>query len=83
MSDSFVGKGALLDNDGLEEAVGILGTDQPELWAVLSVETGGSGYLIDRRPRILFERHVFHRETDGKYDDAYPNLSNSQAGGYL
>jgi hypothetical protein len=83
MSDLFAGKGALLTEDGLNEALGILGTDQPELWAVLSVETAGSGYLPDRRPRILFERHVFRRETDGHYDDRYPDLSNRQPGGYL
>jgi hypothetical protein len=83
MSDSFVGKGSPLDEDGLEETLGILGTGQPELWAVLSVETAGSGYLPDRRPRILFERHVFRRETDGQYDDQYPDLSNRQPGGYL
>jgi len=44
MSDSFVGEAALFNNDGLEEAVGILGSDEPEFCAVLSVETGGSGY---------------------------------------
>ncbi|PWT75595.1 MAG: peptidoglycan-binding protein [Chloroflexi bacterium] len=83
MSDSFVGKGVVIDSDGLAEALGILGTEQPELWAVLSVETGGSGYLSDRRPRILFERHIFHKETDGKYDTDYPDLSNPRPGGYL
>jgi N-acetylmuramidase/Putative peptidoglycan binding domain len=83
MGDSFVGKGTVLDGDGLDEALDTLGTGQPELWAVLSVETGGSGYLPDRRPRILFERHIFSRETDGKYDTSHPDISNPRPGGYL
>src|SRR5204863_9082982 len=33
-----------------------------------SVETSGCGYLPDRRPKILFERHVFSRLTEHRYD---------------
>ena len=83
MSDSFVGKATPLDGEGLEEALDLLGTGQPELWAVLSVETAGSGFFPDRRPRILFERHIFRRETDGQYDGQYPDISNPLPGGYL
>jgi hypothetical protein len=36
--------------------------------AVLTVETLGSGFLPDRRPRILFERHFFPSETKGAFD---------------
>jgi len=40
------------------------------------VETKGCGYLPDRRPVILFERHIFHKQTEGAYGSPEP-------GGYL
>lgn len=52
------------------------------LWAVLKVETRGFGYLPDKRPQILFERHIFNRRTRGVFDAGYPDLSNTEAGGY-
>jgi hypothetical protein len=83
MDDAFKGIGRPLTGKGLEEAFNTLAVGQPELWAVLSVETAGSGYLPDRRPRILFERHIFRRQTHWRFDDARPDLSNSKPGGYL
>jgi hypothetical protein len=53
-----------------------------ELWSVLSVETSGFGYLPDRRPKILFERHIFSRLTGGQYDAQDPDVSQTSAGGY-
>ncbi len=50
---------------------------------VLSVEAHGCGFLADRRPLILFERHVFHRHTDGIYDASHPTVSSITPGGYL
>ncbi|MGI9102223.1 MAG: N-acetylmuramidase domain-containing protein [Terriglobales bacterium] len=61
-------------------AASLTGTQQTELWAVVAVETSGCGFLPDRRPQILFERHVFHRLTGGKYDDG--DISDPIAGGY-
>lgn len=48
----------------------------------MSVETAGSGFLADRRPKILFERHIFHNRTHGKFDAIAPGISNASAGGY-
>src|SRR4029077_1061427 len=48
-----------------------------------SVETAGCGFLADRRPRLLFERHVFHRRTNGAFDATHPAISNALPGGYL
>jgi hypothetical protein len=53
-----------------------------EIWAVLSVETRGFGFLENRKPRILFERHIFHRLTDGAHDQVNSNISNSKPGAY-
>lgn len=82
MDDAFKGIGKPLTGIGLEAAVSILVVGQAELWAVLSVETAGSGYLPDRRPRILFERHIFRRETHCRFDDTHADLSNPKPGGY-
>jgi hypothetical protein len=43
-----------------------------EIWAVFSVETSGCGFLTDRRPKILFERHIFSHLTNGRYDAQNP-----------
>jgi len=49
---------------------------------VLQVETRGCGYFADRRPVILFERHIFSRRTKGRFDARAPDISNTKAGGY-
>lgn len=80
--DEFTGKGTPLSNDGLAEACDTLHVGLPEIWAILKVETSGCGFLPDRRPQILFERHVFHRQTLGRFDHTAPDLSDDDAGGY-
>jgi len=71
-----------LSSAGFQAAVNALGVDPATVWAMLSVETLGRGYLPDRRPQILFERHIFHRLTGGQWDQSNPDISNAQAGGY-
>ncbi len=78
----FQGKGRPLSEAGVAAGARTLDVDLPSLWAVMTVETKGCGYLADRRPQILFERHVFHRLTSGAYDAVAPDLSNRKAGGY-
>ena len=46
----------------------------------MAVETSGCGFLPDRRPPILFERHIFHRLTGGRFDDG--DISDQAPGGY-
>jgi hypothetical protein len=43
--------------------------------AVAEVESAGSGFGDDDRPKILFEGHWFHKYTDGRYDKDYPTIS--------
>lgn len=38
--------------------------------AVAEVEAAGAGFLPDGRPAILYEAHVFHKETGGKHASA-------------
>jgi hypothetical protein len=76
----FQGNAAALSSDGLAAVASNLGVHAPEIWTVLAVETSGCGYLSDRRPQILFERHIFHRLTNGQYDDG--DISDPAPGGY-
>lgn len=82
----FRGKGRPMTEAGMAAALETLGLDPradlPVLWAVLLVESQGFGFLADRRPKILFERHVFHRETGGRFDAEAPDLSQRGGGGY-
>ena len=78
----IAGKGMALSEEGLKDAGKALGVELPALWAVMIVETKGCGFLPDRRPLILFERHWFRKLTNGKFDSAAPDLSNPVWGGY-
>ena len=69
------------DHD-LDEECHFLGSTESEVWAVLSVETRGLGFLPDRRPQILFERHHFRRLTGGRFDQKHPDISDRRPGGY-
>lgn len=82
MADEFTGSGIPMTANGLSAGCDSIGIKAAELWAVLTVETQGCGYLPDRRPQILFERHVFRRETNGQFDPVAPDLSNPVPGGY-
>jgi hypothetical protein len=58
-----------------------VGVDRAALWSVLVVETSGCGFLPDRRPKILFERHKFRDFTDRRFDRSHPGIIGA-AGGY-
>jgi hypothetical protein len=79
----FQGQGRPLSAEGLSRVCDTLECDMPTVWSVLSVETSGFGFLRDRRPMILFERHIFHRRTGGRFSAAHEDISNSERGGYL
>lgn len=78
----FAGRGTPLSPAGVASAVARLDIEPAALWAVVRVETRGVGFLRDRRPQILFERHVFHRQTGGAFDGTAPEISSATAGGY-
>ncbi len=59
-----------------------LAVDAPTLEAIRLVETSGKGFDADGRPKILFERHIFSRETQGRFDVSHPGVSNRTPGGY-
>jgi len=57
-----------------------LGCTLQQLKAVAKVESGGGGFTNSGLPKILFERHHFHRHTDGKWSPSI--FSNRSGGGY-
>jgi hypothetical protein len=80
---NFQSQGRPLSDEGMDQVCSTLGVSESEVWAVLTVETRGFGFLQDRRPQILFERHIFHRRTQGRHDSGNADISNAKAGGYL
>ncbi len=78
---NFAGAALPLHQDGLAAAAAHAGVDPAVLWSVIVVETAGCGFLPDRRPAILFERHVFSRRTGARFDASHPEIS-GPPGGY-
>jgi hypothetical protein len=72
---NFAGRGEPLTKRGFAEAGDLLGVPLSVLWAVVTVETAGCGFLDDRRPVVLFERHEFRRRTAGRFDVSHPEIS--------
>ncbi|HEX3472978.1 MAG TPA: N-acetylmuramidase domain-containing protein [Silvibacterium sp.] len=79
---NFIGRTLALDSAGLAAVANTLNVHAAEVWTVLHVETRGCGFLPDRRPQILFERHIFSKLTGGAFDASNPDISNPQPGGY-
>lgn len=52
----------VLTSQDYEEAAHQLAVDVPAIRAVVSVESSGSGFRSDGRPKILFEGHVFWKQ---------------------
>jgi hypothetical protein len=52
----------VLTNKQIKEVAESVGLGFPELYAVVMIESRGSGFLPTGEPKILFERHVFWRE---------------------
>ena len=78
----FRGKAAPVDEGGVGQALDQMRASAADLWAVIGVETSGCGFIDNRRPQILFERHIFHRRTGGKFAAKAPAVSQPTAGGY-
>lgn len=57
-----------------------LGVELAMVIAVAKVEAGDHGPFVDGRPTLLFERHLFHRFTNGRF--GISGISNPEPGGY-
>ncbi|QLE02872.1 N-acetylmuramidase family protein [Galbibacter sp. BG1] len=69
-------KPTLTENDFIW-AADKLGCELAVIKAVAHVESRKTGFLSDGSPKILFEGHIFHRLTDGKYSkrEIYKDIS--------
>ena len=47
---NFQGQGRPLSDEGMDQVCSTLGVSEPEVWAVVTVETRGFGFLQDRTP---------------------------------
>ena len=79
---TFVGAAHPLDSDGLSAAAAHIGVEPAVLWSVVTVETAGCGFLPDRQPTILFERHIFSNRSGRRFDAAHPGISGHPGGNY-
>ena len=71
----FVGTATPLSEADIAEAAARLGIEPAVVAAVAEVESAGGGFLTDKRPKILYEAHIFSRLTAHRYDASHPNIS--------
>lgn len=64
----------------LGNAAQALRVEPPHIWALLMVEAKACGFDEQRRPKILYERHIFSRLTNGVFDEHA--ISSPIRGGY-
>lgn len=81
MTSEFAGAATPLGADALNAAAALARVSPEPLWSVAMVESGGVGFLPDRRPKLLFERHLFRRFTGGRFDGGHPDVA-GPPGGY-
>jgi hypothetical protein len=72
--------GRPLDAGDVTSASKRLNVTEAHIRVVIAVEASGSGFLgkyenDPRLPKILFEAHIFSRETSGRFDENHPTLS--------
>lgn len=79
----FSGNPTPLGDADFERAARKLGCTVAAVRAVAQVESAGSRFFADKRPKILFERHVFHKRTGGRFSARHSDVSWPQAGGYV
>lgn len=71
-----------LTEEDFAAAAARLGIEVAAIKAVAEVESKKSGFLPSGKVVILFERHLFSRLTDRKYDRDHAQISSRNPGGY-
>lgn len=75
MTMNFTGLGTRITPADIDRAGNLMMVEAASVWAVCDVESAGGGFLPDKRPKILFEAHIFGRLTGHRYDASHPNVS--------
>lgn len=65
----FRGPAKRLDDTDLPRIGATIGVGEDEIHAVLDVESAGSGFDSNARPKMLFEPHIFYRNLSGANRD--------------
>jgi hypothetical protein len=73
----FVGAATPLAAGDVAAVAAQLQCEPAAIWAVCDIESAGGGFLPDKRPKILFEAHVFGGLTQHRFDAAHPNVSSA------
>jgi hypothetical protein len=82
LAADFKGRAAFLTETDFKEVVSSLGIEPASLRAITKTVSSGCGFLPDRRPKVLFERQIFHRLTGGRFFDSNQDISSPTPGGY-
>ena len=81
LAADFRGRGAFLTAIDLKEVAASLGIEPASLYAITAAASSGYGFVAGR-PKVLFERHIFHRLTGGHFSESNPDISSPMPGGY-
>jgi hypothetical protein len=72
---SFVGAALPMTEADIAAAARTLGCPVAAVKAVIEVESAGSGFMKNGRPKILFESHYFGRLTGYRFNGSHPDIS--------
>jgi len=78
----FVGAATPMAEEEFDRAARVIGCDVAAIKAVADVESRGNPFLPDQRPTILYERHIFSRRTQRRFDEEDSNISSRKPGDY-
>ncbi|MFZ3005842.1 MAG: N-acetylmuramidase family protein [Phenylobacterium sp.] len=74
--EDLTGAALPLTDADVRAACDVLRVSPAHVRAVMEIESNGRGFHPEtRRPVILFEPHIFSRETGGRFDAGFPDLS--------
>lgn len=81
---NFKGRAKRIEDIDLPRIGALIGVGEDEIHAVMDVETHGSGFDNQGRPRILFERHKFYKylPKSKRATGIKSGLANPKPGGY-
>lgn len=66
---NLIGTGKKLTDFDIPTIGKTIGVGEDEIHAVMDVETRGGGFDNSKRPKMLFEPHIFYRELSGNQRD--------------
>jgi len=65
----------LLTEKDFVQAAKLLRCEVASIKAVAEIESAGTGFTRDRKPKILFEGHWFNKLTNNRFRESHPDLA--------